>query len=404
MNYDIVVVGAGPAGSTAAKNLAENKIKVLLLDKETFPRAKPCGGGLPARTLKRFPYIEKNNLIDSYSSSLHLHTSSLKYTVDIVKNETLVAMVLREKFDTGLVDLATESGAVFLGGKTVVGIEPKKEQIQVMLDDGTTIDASYVIAADGMWSSMTKHLYGPQDIQNIGICVVEEYPVSKQIMDQFFGVQRSVHIHMNVFGMAGYGWVFPKKEHVNIGLAEFRQARNPTTGKKNLRTLYSQYLDLLKEQKIIPKHLQSTSLQGDVFPTIPIKRTYAPRTLICGDAGGLTNPLTGEGIYYAMVSGEIASKTLLQAMKNDDGDDRIMSMYQREWMDDFGDDHKRFYRISKGWRINTENFLRIASKDTKIVDIALTAILEPARIKKIRWKIMARFFYLYTKDRLGFLK
>jgi geranylgeranyl reductase family protein len=404
MNYEVVVVGAGPAGSTAAKNLAENNIKVLLIDKETFPRDKPCGGGLPIRTLKRFPYLEKNNLIDSYSSTLYFHTPSLQYTVDIVKNQPFVAMVLREKFDAGLVNLAIKSGAIFLAGKTVVDLKTKNDRVQVRLNDGTTIDTLYVIAADGMWSPLTKHFYGSQNMHNIGICVVEEYPLSKTIMDRFFGAQRCIHIHMNVFGMVGYGWVFPKKEHVNIGLAEFRQAITPKTGKKNLRTLYAQYLSLLKEKNIIPDNLESTALHGGVFPTIPMEQTHTPRALLCGDAGGLTNPLTGEGIYYAMVSGEIASKTLMRAMENNDHDDRIMSRYQREWMKDFGEDHKFFYRISKAWNVNTENFLRIASKDTKIVDIALGAILEPASIKKIRWRIITRFFYLYTKDRLGLLK
>jgi geranylgeranyl reductase family protein len=403
MKYDVVVVGAGPAGATAAKILAEKGIHVLLLDKQTFPRDKPCGGGLPARVLKRFPYIEKNNLIDSYSSSLCVHTSSLKYKIDIIKNEPVVAMVLRNTFDEGLVKLASESGAVFLGGKTAVHIKTNTDYTRVTLNDGTAIDSSYFIAADGMWSSMTKQLSGPQKTQNIGICVVEEYPVSKKIMDQFFGEQRCIHIHMNVLGIAGYGWVFPKKEHVNIGLGEFRHAIDPQREKKNLKALYGDYISLLKENKIIPEHLQIKNVKGGVFPTIPMERTYTARTLLCGDAGGLANPLTGEGIYYAMVSGEIASKTILRAMENGLADEQSLSKYQRWWMNDFGQDHKRFFRISKGWRINTEKFVRIAAKDQKIVDIALTAIIEPSSIKKIRWKIVRRFLYIYIKNRLGLL-
>ena len=114
MKYDVVVVGAGPAGATAAKVLAEKGINVLLLDKQIFPRDKPCGGGLPARILKRYPYIKKNDLIDSYSFQACVHSSSLKYKIDVLKSEPIFAMVLRNTFDAGLVRLASQSGAVFL--------------------------------------------------------------------------------------------------------------------------------------------------------------------------------------------------------------------------------------------------------------------------------------------------
>lgn len=403
MKYDVVIVGAGPAGATAAKFLAEKGIHVLLLDKQTFPRDKPCGGGLPARVLKRYPYIEKNDLVDSYSYRFCIHSSSLKYKVDMVKNEPVFAMVRRNTFDAGLVTLASKSGAVFLEGKTAVHVKTTKENAQVTLNDGTTIDASFVIVADGMWSSITKQLCSTQKNQNIGICVVEEYSVSKNVMDQFFSEQRIVHIHMNIFGVVGYGWVFPKKEHVNIGLCEFRHVIRSEQQKKNLKALYVNYINLLKENKTIPENLQIGTVKGGVFPTVPNERTYGMRFVLCGDAGGLTNPFTGDGIYSAMVSGEIASGVIVKALENSVTDKRALLAYQRGWMNDFGKDYRRFFRVSKGWRLDTETMVRLLEKDKKIIDIALSFVMEPLSIRKIRWKIARRFLFIYIKDRLGLL-
>ena len=104
MKYEVVVVGAGPAGSTAAKFLSEKGVKVLLVDKSKFPRDKPCGGGLPARVLKRFEYIK--DLIDSYSYGSYAYSPSLKFKMEFQQNDPFVAMILRNKFDYGLVKLA----------------------------------------------------------------------------------------------------------------------------------------------------------------------------------------------------------------------------------------------------------------------------------------------------------
>ena len=106
MKFDVTVVGAGPAGSTTAKFLAEKGVKVLLIDKDRFPRDKPCGGGIPLRTLKRFRYLkEEDDLIDSYSYGGYAYSPSLKYRVELQKNEPPLAMVIRKKFDHGFIVL-----------------------------------------------------------------------------------------------------------------------------------------------------------------------------------------------------------------------------------------------------------------------------------------------------------
>src|SRR4030042_6990160 len=123
MNYDVAIVGAGPAGSTAAKFLAEKGLKIALIDKDKFPRDKPCAGGLPSRVLKRFPYINEKDLMESYSYGGYALSPSLKYKVMVQKKDPVVEMVLRKKFDMGLVGLAVEKGVKLIDGKSVEDIK-----------------------------------------------------------------------------------------------------------------------------------------------------------------------------------------------------------------------------------------------------------------------------------------
>jgi geranylgeranyl reductase family protein len=402
MKYDVVVVGAGPAGSTAAKFLSEKGIHVLLLDKSSFPRDKPCGGGLPARVIKRYKYLEENALIDSYSYQIRLHSFSLKHKIDIEKNEPIVAMVLRNTFDEGLANLATRNGAVFLTGKPIKHIKISEEKTHLTLIDGTEIESHYVIAADGIWGSFGKQLGIRQSSKNIGVCIVEEFPLPKTTLDQYLSEKRQVHIHLNFQGVAGYGWVFPKAEHINIGICEFRQAIGPKKEKKNIKNIYENYLKILKETKLIPPTLQSKNPKGGVFPTSPVEQTSLDRVLLCGDAAGMVNPLTGEGIYSAMVSGEIAAEVIKEALESGITNKKILQGYQARWKRDFGDDNKRFFRWSQQWGMGKENIVRLFGKDSQLVDIAMKHVMTQESMKTYRWKLARRFLSIYLKDRFGF--
>jgi geranylgeranyl reductase family protein len=403
MRYDVVVVGAGPAGSTAAKFLTEKGVRVLLLDKSTFPRDKPCGGGLPARVVRRYKYLEEKDLIDSYSYEACLYSSSLKHTIEIQRDEPIVAMVLRNSFDEGLANLATRSGATFLPEKTVESLRISEENARLVLTDGTKVESPYVIAADGMWSSIGKQLGENQSCKNIGVCALKEYPVQKKTLNQFFSEKRRVHIHLNTSGVVGYGWVFPKNEHVNIGICEFRQAIKTRNMKKNIKKIYENYLKILKENKIIPPTLQADNLKGGVFPTTPVNRTYMNRVLLCGDAAGFTNPLTGEGIYNAMVSGEIAAKVITKALETGATGKGAIQEYQARWKKDFGNDNRRFFHLSKHWGMEKENIVRLFGKDKNLVDLVMDHVLTLKSRKTLQWKLARRYLTVYLKDRFGLL-
>jgi len=400
MRYDVAIVGAGPAGSTAAKVLSEKGLSTLLLEKATFPRDKPCGGGLQMRILHRFKYLNEDNLIDSYSTAIQLHSPSLKHHILFQDDVPLQAMVLRKTFDEHLVMLATESGATLKCGNTVQTITVEKENIRIALSDGTSEESRMLIGADGTWSTIAKNIGMKPNCTHIGVCVYAEYRMSKKTIHTLYGDQHQVHIHLQPHGLAGYGWVFPKKEHVNIGIAEFRQAINPATEKKNLQKHFDYYLQVLKKQKLLPTHLAKTATHGGVFPTCPLKSLTADRVLLCGDAGGLANPMTGEGIYYAMCSAEMAAKTTIRALENNKTDAYDLRRYQREWNREFRLDYSLLARLSRRWGRNLENLLKFAGKDKKLIDVICHAIPNPNGIQKEKWRIIPRFIVTYCTNRL----
>jgi flavin-dependent dehydrogenase len=115
----------------------------------------------------------------------------------------------------------------------------------------------------------------------------------------------------------------------------------------------------------------------------------------------MVNPLTGEGIYNAMVSGEIAANVIREALETGATNENVLMSYQTLWRNDFGIDFKRFFKLSKLWDIKKENIVRLFGKDEKLVDIALKHITDTDTIKKYRWKLARRFLYIYLKNRFG---
>ena len=302
MKYDVTIVGAGPAGSTTAKFLSEKGFKTLLIDKEKFPRDKPCGGGLPLRVLQRFPYVVNDKIIESYSSSGTIFSPSLQHKIEIYKNTPIIAMTLRKKFDFELVKFATDAGTVFQDGTSVSAVNISNDTAQVTLDHENVIDSELIVGADGVNSAIARTQGLRSRGTEKGICILQEFEVDEKIMDDYFKKSRHVYVHSRFKTAQGYGWVFPKKQHLNIGFGII-QVDKTQQQKLNLLKCYQEYIALLKEEDLIPRDLKEEPVKGGALLTHPLEKTYGDRLLLVGDAAGFINPLSGEGIYYAMVSG-----------------------------------------------------------------------------------------------------
>lgn len=367
MKYEVVVVGAGPTGSTAAKFLADKDVNVLLLDKKKFPRDKICGGSISSKILQDFNYLKnKNELFECTSKGGFVYSPSSKNVVKFGNDRSPSIMVLRDKFDQGLVNLSVDAGADFMDENGVKDVKILKDRAEVILEDGTKVETEFIIGADGVMGTVAKKtgLHQKWAPDEIATCVISEFNVGEDIVEDFYTEKRFKHIHLRFGGMYGYAWVFPKKEHINIGLGEIRSKSKSNI---NLRDLFKEYIKMLKKDSIVPDNLKIGKLRGWPLPLkLPLKKCYADRVILCGDAAGFVNPIDGGGIRYGMLSGKIAAEVISWGVKVNKltlsgTSQTYLSKYQKECKRAFGNEFKINLLIRNFVNMTPELTIKIAS-------------------------------------------
>ncbi|MBS3917612.1 MAG: NAD(P)/FAD-dependent oxidoreductase, partial [Deltaproteobacteria bacterium] len=223
VDYDVIVVGAGPGGSTAARFCARSGLKTLLVEKEKFPRYKPCGGCLSLKTVHLLdfdltPVIENDIWGAKFSYCL-------KEPFFIELKEPIAFMVMRDRFDQFLKEKALEEGAEILEGEKVVKVQEKGKGIEVELAGGEKFHSHYLIGADGAESIVARSIsLSSHGNDGNGIAIQSEIPFDSSIP---FPETEHRFAHLD-FGSIpnGYGWVFPKKEWLSIGIGGmFRETK-----------------------------------------------------------------------------------------------------------------------------------------------------------------------------------
>jgi len=307
-NYvpDVIVVGGGPGGATAARFCARAGLKTLLIEKERLPRYKACGGCLSTKTvhlldLDLSPVIE--NTI--YGAKF---TYCLKDPFFIETKDPIAYLVMRDRFDQFLIQQALKSGTEILEGEKVTSVAEKDDGVEVTLAKGQRFHSRYLIGADGSESLVARSLpFTRQKNDGNGIAIESEIPFDPSIP---FPPKERQFIHLD-FGRIpnGYGWVFPKKEWLSIGIGGmFRE-----TKKMNPRRYFS---DFLKGLDYIPKG-KTGRVTGHLLPSFyDVNQMVSQgRILLVGDAAHLMDPLQGEGIYYAIRSGMLAARAIVEWKK-----------------------------------------------------------------------------------------
>lgn len=307
--FDVIVVGAGPAGAICAYQLAKNGFSILILEKEKLPRDKPCAGSLSIKATKELSF-NINSVIEKKISKINI---IYKFKHQIVKSspKSFVYMINRDKFDYFLVQKAKEAGATVLDRQKIKEVKQTDEKVRISTVN-QVFAGKILVGADGAKGS-TARMINLAPITHCQMALMSKV----QLNPQTDIPKDAVVAHIGNLP-SGYGWSFPKKDHFNIGVG----------GEINLgakiKTYFNQVFNFYQLSS------QNRKILGHPLParlrSTPI---FKNRVLLIGDAAGLVNYFTGEGIYYAEKSGKIAAEVITNQLR---GKKVNLKEYQK-WID-----------------------------------------------------------------------
>jgi len=322
--YDVVISGAGPAGSKCAEVLAKNGFKVALIERDTNWR-KPCGGAVNSRIFKYYPQLRKFdfhriNRIKIYASNFYKFGYEWKDPRDYSVN------VDRLEFDNILRSIAIEAGAELFDKKISYDFILKNNQrigVKTKSPSGVQeFKGKVIVIADGMSSKLAvksglRKKWKTEEIMNAKSAIMEgKNNIDKDTISLFFK------------SFKGYGWLFPLGENkFNIGFG--------TMGEDNLRYNLNQKFNEFKNDSNIKKFIPESTYKRIWEGAYPIpglgvteKSLYGDNIMLIGDAAGFVNPISGEGISPSVASGKVAAETAINALESEEISTRTLRDYK----------------------------------------------------------------------------
>lgn len=311
MQCEVLVVGGGPAGSTASRLLAENGIETVLIEKDlTFD--KPCGGGIPSAGLKEFNILNKiQNQIPFNTVTKVKIFPPFSEPIEVSLKDGEILIFNRQSFDSFMRKLAEKRGVKLIEAE-LVNIEniniKNKSIIRKKTGEVLKIHSKYIIAADGVNSKVCsiKGISKPEYYWTVSLHVPENLIDTKDTCEFWFG-----NHHASFF----YSWVFPGVNYFSVG-----------TGAEDAKKLKTLICNFVKKRFAGKINVNSFKLRAYKIPKWRERSFFRENIIFCGDALGVVMPVSFEGIYYSMKSAQFATEAILH---------KDLNLYKKLWDENF---------------------------------------------------------------------
>lgn len=307
MHCEVLVIGGGPAGSTAARLLAEKGIETVLIEKD-LNFNKPCGGGIPSAGLKEFNILNEiqNQIPFNIATKVKIFPPfSEPIEVSLQGGEILIFN--RQSFDSFMRKLAEKSGVKIIEAE-LINIDKNKSTVRKKTGEVLEIYSKYIIAADGVNSRVCsiKGLLKPEYYWTVSLHIPENFINTRDTCEFWFG-----NSHASFF----YSWVFPGVNYFSVGTG--------AEDIKKLKTLINNFVEKRFAGKL---NINSFKLRAYKIPKWGRRSFFKENIIFCGDALGTVMPISFEGIYYSMKSAQFASESIVQ---------KDLNLYKKLWDEKF---------------------------------------------------------------------
>ena len=383
--YDVIVVGAGPGGTILTYLLKRKGFNVLLLEKEKFPREKPCGGGLTIKSyklLKEIGIVPDKEVLEGIATGAYLIHPEVE--IKIEAKDILAYFVRRYVFDAFLADAVRNIGGELREKEKVTKVSQQNDRVKVKTQK-EIYDTKIVVGADGATSIVAREMGYRKFWKEDKYGVVVSIELNKNSTEAK-EILKSIHTDLNAslyFDVVkyGYGWFFIKNNFINVGVGNIISSKED----KNVSKSISKFAEVTGIN--ILKKLQ---YKGHIIPVGGYKREVAKgRSLLIGDAAGFVDPLSGEGIYYAMRSGILASEIIEKSLSDDEKYlINNLKKYEEIAWNNFGYDLSLSLRGAKMFYNHTKRFLELTNKIPQMHSYVVDGIIGRKRFRDYRSLIL----------------